>query len=363
MIQKAVAQFACSPDCESVHLPFFFTPDVTTARKGGLSKLVELSRVIARLFRIRMGGPIDLLLYPVGGPQPVPMMRDLLLLPFVLLLVRRVVLHFHAAGIADQLENGPDKLLASIVAVFYRRAFAAVVMTEFNRRDPETVGIKRVLVVSHRIDDSFDSQLVHRSNDNFTRFLYVGHLCADKGTPQLLEAFANLRAAHPELEVELDLELVGECLPPFTQSELNQLLDKLRIRSHVRLSGVLTGRAKAEALGRADVFVFPTVAPYESFGLVLIEAMAWRLPIVASRWRGNFDVLTPQAGAIGFAVSPALAGDITKGLEDAIKERRNWEAWGQANRSIFEKSYCDNQTDQWLVRPILSLLPGAPSTR
>jgi glycosyltransferase involved in cell wall biosynthesis len=356
MIQKALAQFARSPDCVSVHLPFLFTPDVSSARKGGLSKLLELGRVIGRLLRIRFGGPIDLMVYPVGGPQRVPMIRDLLLLPFVLLLSHRVVLHFHAAGIADQLTNGPDQSLGRLVAAIYRRAFAAVVMTEFNRSDPEAVGIKRVLVVPHRIKDTFDARLVRRKNDNTIRMLYVGHLCADKGTPQLLEAFAHLRATHPELELELELELVGECLPPFSQAELNQLLDRLRIRSHVRLSGLLTGIAKSEAFGRADLLIFPTIAPYESFGLVLVEAMSWSLPIVASRWRGNFDVLTPRGGAIGFAASASLAHDIGKGLEEALRQRPDWEKWGEINRSIFQERYRDDHTDQWLAGPILSLV-------
>ena len=53
------------------------------------------------------------------------------------------------------------------------------------------------------------------------RLLHMGHLCADKGTPQLLTAFAALRRNHPELE----LELVGECLPPFT-SELLEKTDR-----------------------------------------------------------------------------------------------------------------------------------------
>lgn len=357
MIQKAVAQFARSPDCKSFHLPFFFTPDVRTARRGGWNKVVELLRVLARLVQIRMAGPIDLMVYPVGGPQRVPMIRDLLLLPFVLLLSRKVILHFHAAGIAERLEQ--HDFLARLVASLYRRAFAAIVMTDFNRRDPEKIGIKRVIVLPHRIDDEFDATLVRRSNDNAVRFLYVGHLCADKGTPQLLEAFADLRNKHPELELELELELVGECLPPFTQTELYQLLDKLRIRSHVRLSGVLTGRAKREAFGRADLLVFPTVAPYESFGLVLVEGMSWQLPIVASRWRGNFDVLTSTAGAVGFDTSPSFVPDLVKALENALRQRGNWEKWGQTNRSVFEERYRDNQNQNWLTEPILEAFRSA----
>ena len=353
MIQQAIAQFMRSSRCEAVHLPFRFTPAVRDARQGSSAKIIELFRVMVRLIRIRLAGPIDLLLYPTGGPQSVAMIRDILLLPWVFLLSRRVILHFHAAGIAGQLETNPRSAVARLLRFVYGKAFAAVVMTDFNRRDPEAAGISRVLVVPHRIADDLDPALVLRGKSPI-RFLYVGHLCADKGTPQLLEAFAALRRSHPELE----LDLVGECLPPFNQQLLEQLIDDLQIRSHVRFSGVLTGRAKAEAFGRADLFVFPTVAPYESFGLVLAEAMAWKLPIVASRWRGNSDVLTPGAGAICFPVSSSLERDIATAMEQALQQRTKWEEWGEINRSIFEERYRENEAEEWLVEPLLSLIEG-----
>ncbi len=351
MIQKAITQFGLSNECESVHLPFFFTPDFKTARQGSAAKILELFRVLGRLIKIRRAGPIDLVLYPTGGPQRVPMIRDLLLLPWVLALSRRVALHFHAAGIADKLATNRG-ILVRLVAFLYRRTFAAVVMTDFNRCDPEAVGIKRIAVVPLRIADGFDPLLVSRDDAGALRLLYVGHLCADKGTPDLLEAFATLSRKFPQAT----LELIGECLPPFSQEELEQRIDKLGIRSKVRLSGVLTGHAKAAAFGLADLFVFPTIAPYESFGLVLAEAMAWELPIVATRWRGNFDVLTSDAGAICYPISSSLANDTANALEQAVGRREEWKKWGRANRMIFEERYSEKAAQDWLVGPILSLL-------
>jgi glycosyltransferase involved in cell wall biosynthesis len=358
MIEKAIAQFMRSDRCETVHLPFFFTPELKRARSGHPGKAFELLRVIWRLFRIRLAGPIDILLYPTGGPQKVAIIRDLLLLPWIFLMSRRVILHFHAAGIADQLETG--SVIARLLRFVYRKAFAAVVMTDFGRRDPGAVGIEQILVLPWRVTDDFNPGLVKRGGSGRVRLLHVGHLCSDKGTPQLLEAFAALRRNHAELE----LELVGECLPPFNQELLEKLIDELGIRSHVRLSGLLTGRAKAEAFGRADVFVFPTIAPYESFGVVLAEAMAWKLPIVASEWRGNSDVLTPRAGAVHIPVSSSFSRDIVAALEEAMARRARWQEWGEINRSIFEERYRDNEAEQWLLNPLVSLIePAASRTR
>jgi glycosyltransferase involved in cell wall biosynthesis len=357
MIEKTIAEFAGSDRCKTVHLPFFFTPELKRARSSHPGKAFELARVIWRLFRIRAAGRIDILLYPTGGPQKVAMIRDLLLLPWIFLMSRRVVLHFHAAGIAEQLEAG--SLIARRLRAVYRNAFAAIVMTDFGRRDPEAVGIERILVLPWRVADDFDSALVDRGRNGRVRLLHLGHLCQDKGTPQLLEAFAKLRAKHPGLE----LELVGECLPPFSEERLEKIIDHLGIRPHVRISGLLTGRAKAEAFGRADLFVFPTVAPYESFGLVLVEAMAWKLPIIASNWRGNSDVLTSRAGAICFPISASLSRDIADAIEQSLQQRANWRQLGEINRTIFEQRYQENGAEKFLADALLALVAPAASGR
>ena len=158
----------------------------------------------------------------------------------------------------------------------------------------------------------------------------------------------------------MKLDLVGECLPPFDDRNLTELIEKLQIGPYVRCLGVLTGREKSEAFARADLFVFPTVAPYESFGLVLAEAMAWKLPIVASQWRGNPDVLA-GAGAVCFPVLPSLTEGISNGLKEAIRQRSHWQEWGRINRVIFEQNYSENGAQNWLVEPIMSLFDAVPS--
>lgn len=352
MIQQALAQFDRASACEMVHLPFLFTSDVRQARAGSAAKLVELLRVIGRLLRIRLAGPIDLLLYPTGGPHRVPMIRDLLLLPWGLLCSRRLVLHFHAAGIADRFEARPPSLSRAL-RWLYGKAFAAVVMTEFNRRDPEAAGIKRILAVPHRIEDDYDPSLKSRGNPATTRMLYVGHLCADKGTPALLDAFASLAEKNPTLR----LDLVGECLPPFSEEELGRQLDHRKIRHLVDVSGVLTGRKKKKAFAQSDLFIFPSVAPYESFGLVLVEAMKWGLPIVASDWRGNREVLSQAAGAICFETSPVtLTEDLEIALQNALGRQKEWIGWGRVNRQIFQERYDEKENPFWLADPILTLL-------
>jgi len=103
--------------------------------------------------------------------------------------------------------------------------------------------------------------------------LFIGNDFARKGGPDLLQAFAKLRAEFPDAR----LQLVGTRpdLPPQPGVEvLGRVHDRTRI---------------AELYAAADVFVLPTV--FDPLPLVLLEAMAQGVPVVTTASCGIPDVL------------------------------------------------------------------------
>lgn len=62
----------------------------------------------------------------------------------------------------------------------------------------------------------------------------------------------------------------------------------------------------------ADAFVSPANSFQESFGLALLEAMAYSLPILASDWNGYRDIV--EDGKTGYLVGTSMAGEITQRL-------------------------------------------------
>jgi glycosyltransferase involved in cell wall biosynthesis len=329
MIERLLTEMKQRTAVETVHLSFRFTRHVQQARRAGFGKAIELLAVLSRLLRIRFAGPIDLLVYPIGGPQLVPTIRDLCILPFVAAASRRFAIHFHAGGIAEFLPKLPPPIRGALKALC-SRASAGIVMTEFGRRDPESLGIERVLTVPHALDDTYESSAVLRGV-GLPKLLYVGHLCPDKGTTALLTAVAALRNGGSNCE----LVLMGECLAPYTAADLKSDIERHGLQGCVHLPGVLSGREKWQQLAAADLFVFPSVAP-ESFGLVLVEAMMWALPIVATDWRGSREVVGEDVGGICFRPEPGLSGALTGALIAALEEQPQWRTWGAKNRERYQ---------------------------
>ena len=62
--------------------------------------------------------------------------------------------------------------------------------------------------------------------------------------------------------------------------------------------GFVNGERKREVFLEADCFCFPTYYYAESFGLVVVEAMSFGVPVIASRWRSVPELLPADYNAV-----------------------------------------------------------------
>ncbi|WP_354682045.1 glycosyltransferase family 4 protein [Cupriavidus necator] len=127
--------------------------------------------------------------------------------------------------------------------------------------------------------------------------LAMGRLVAAKGFDVLLHAWRKVAAQEPDWQLVIHGE--GEERPA-----LAALIDKLRLAGRASLPGVC--HDPTLAYGQASVFCLSS--RYEGFGLVLIEAMAFGLPIVSTDCEtGPRELLTPGQDALVVPVEDADA--------------------------------------------------------
>jgi len=124
--------------------------------------------------------------------------------------------------------------------------------------------------------------------DDKVRFIYAGGCSIRKGIPVLLEAWekAQLRDA--------ELTLVGSW--QLADSKLKEL------PRGVNFLGPVGPERLRELYRESDVFVFPSF--FEGFGLVILEAMACGLPVIASECSAGPDVLDDSCGRVIKAGEP-----------------------------------------------------------
>ncbi|MEM1059845.1 MAG: glycosyltransferase family 4 protein [Verrucomicrobiota bacterium] len=336
-IARILEILRAQPGLQADHWEFSFTPQWKEGRQRSWRKLVELFKVLGRLLKLRLRGPIDLLIYPSGGPHFAPVIRDIVLLPPACWLSRKVVVHFHAAGVAKVLP-GFAGWVRGLLRAAHAGCFGAVSLTEFGRRDPEALDMRRIEVMPLAIEDEPPPPAPEAPPREVPVLLNVGHLCPDKGTPQLLEAARQaLDAGVPDFR----LRLVGECLPPYGEERLAGDIRRLGLEQVVECAGLKRGGELERAYADGDLFIFSSLAPYESFGMVLIEAMRFHLPLLVTDWRANAEVAgAGQAfGGVLVPSSPDLPARLAEGLRSCLEQKDRWRDWGRRNRACFEQHY------------------------
>lgn len=133
----------------------------------------------------------------------------------------------------------------------------------------------RVAVVQNGIE--VPSQVTRSPRgDGPLRALYLGRLHPIKGIENLLDAVAQ--ASQSGLALTLDVHGGGD--EQYTRS-LQRKADALQLGAKVRFHGVADENAKRAAYAGADVCVVPSFS--ENFGMVVAEALAHGVPVIASR--------------------------------------------------------------------------------
>jgi len=142
--------------------------------------------------------------------------------------------------------------------------------------------------------------------------LYVGRLAEEKNLDLLLRAFARIVAARPQAR----LVLVGK--GPHERG-LRCAAQKLGLGERVIFTGPIPHGEVPHYAATADLFVFPSMT--ETQGLVLIEAMAAGIPVVAVEAPGPVDVLSEGGGLLVPAQEDAFASAVLALLADEPRRR------------------------------------------
>lgn len=138
------------------------------------------------------------------------------------------------------------------------------------------------------------------------QILFVGWLNYNKGVDVLLHAVDELRRRGRPGRVTL----VGGSYYRDTQRqevELRQLAASLNLGDRVTFAGRLPQSEVARLMQESAVVVLPSRA--ESFGAVLVEALACGTPVVATRCGGPEDIVTPAVGRLVGPGDPAVLAD------------------------------------------------------
>lgn len=302
-------------------------------------------------------------LYYVPAPgKSVALQRDWLVMLICRPFFKRIILHWHAAGLAKWLETSVQIRTRAITYRAFKQPDLSIVISKYNLADAEKLLSQRIRDVDYGIPDpcpDFEKEILPRRQARFAarkklleneclrtgdlentggdpqtvRVLYLAHYMREKGLFAAAEAvvLANRKLREGNLKLRLKLMAAGDFVTNEEKLEFDRLREDAEFAGAVECLGFISGVKKENALRKADLFCFPTQYAAENQPVTLIEAMAFGLPIVTTRWRSLPEMLPPGYPGLVAAQSPEQ-------IANALLARMREET-GEELRRTFTKRY------------------------
>ena len=193
----------------------------------------------------------------------------------------------------------------------------------------------------------FDSDFKRQPGERGWRLLYVGRFTQKKGVGVLLQAMAILRRKRDDVR----LTLIGGGEKTGTEAAFRRQAEELGLQDCVEFLDELPWSQIPQFMTAADVFVLPSL--YESFGLVLVEAMACGLPLVATRCGGPNTIVEEGTGLL---VKVDDAEDLAQGVEEVLETYPHYDR--RAIRRRAQEQYDYRQVAARIYRVYEAALKG-----
>ncbi|MBF7081907.1 glycosyltransferase family 4 protein [Desulfallas sp. Bu1-1] len=220
----------------------------------------------------------------------------------------------------------------------------------------------KVVVIPNGVDtDNFVPKNNNISRNNYAApdekiVFYVGRLVREKGVQVLLDAVPMILAQVPNTKFIISGK--GPCL-----NELQNQASRLGIADRLYFTGYIDEYTRNSLYSWADVAVFPSL--YEPFGIVALEAMAARTPVVISDTGGlseivthNYDGLKAYPGnprsladmILRILHNPQLAQQLQQNAYQKVKRQFNWRDIAAGTLDTYRKVWEEHRLTDWNAR-------------
>ena len=266
------------------------------------------------------------LVYFTNSPAGFAFYRDAFYIFLIKQINRNIALHLHGRGIKKQSESNT---IFRKLARYIFKDVSVICLSQPLTQDVNSFTTKPIFVVPNGIPS------IAQEQKNYTKlpsveFLCVSNLMVEKGILDLIAAFSILSKKLPNVT----LTLIGK-EAYLTVQDIQAFIDSKGLSSRIQYVGAKYGREKEAYFRSADVFVF--ASHNEAFPLVLLEAMQFGLPIIASNVTSIQAII--QDGENGLLASKKNPTHLAECMERLAKDYILRKQVGEQAQKIFYECY------------------------
>lgn len=323
MVQQLVRYLTSDRDDARIrcwHVDARLSDDLEDVGRARFGKLFALWRHCREALRLQREHQISGILIVPAPPKRGAVIRDWILMTLMRRRFERVINYWQAAGLARWLDSEVDLVTRRISRRIMGKVDLSIVLGESLREDAEFFESRRVEVVPNFMPDPappdiesiISNRLVRLESLRITvafgcvavsegclfmEVLFMSLCTRSKGLFDVLEgvALANQRLSRVGQRLRVRLTVAGGFEDEQERSEFEKRMKSLDLmhegKSLVDYRGFVHGDEKIKLFQNTDCLCFPTYYAPEAFPTVIVEAMAWGVPVVTTRWRAIPELL------------------------------------------------------------------------
>jgi colanic acid/amylovoran biosynthesis glycosyltransferase len=242
----------------------------------------------------------------------------------------------------------------AILSRLFARGDVFVANTNYTRRRILAIGAPAARTLTLPVGlfpERFRYRLRHAAPDRPVRFLSIGRLVEKKGHAYAIRAFRQVLDAG----IVAQFDIIGE--GPL-RGELEALIESLGLADSVTLLGQRHQEAVTQLADQADLFVLASTAAasgdVEGQGLVLQEAQAMGLPVIATNHNGFPEGMID--GETGLLVAEADSTALADAMIELARHPERWAPMGRAGHGFVRERFDQNR----LTADLLDILGARP---
>lgn len=252
--------------------------------------------------------------------------RDLFIILLCKLFGKKIILHLHGKGIKQIAEK--NKLSYFLYKLGFKNSFL-IVLSESQKKDIDFTYPKKIFVLNNGIPVINITDIKDRIDKTFT-FLYLSNLLKSKGILDLIEACKKLK----DNNIGFKLNIIGS-EGDINKQELQTIIDTNNLTNEIKYHGPKYNEDKNFFFLSCDIFVFPT--KNEAFGIVLLEAMQFGLPIIASNEGAIPEII--DHGQSGFIFPKGDTNQLYNYMKYCIENKNILKEMGKNGKMNFEEKF------------------------
>lgn len=246
---------------------------------------------------------------------------------------KKVILHIHGGKFQEFYEQ-KKKFVTHIC----RKADMLISVSQYFVNFLKKEKLNKHVELLHNLTFPPKQEVTRAATSELINFLYVGSINDDKGIFDVLESIAQ----HQEtLKNKMKYHIGGTG----NEERLNKFIQEYNLTDIVIYHGWIDKNKKEELYSGTDVYIQPS--KFESFGISILEAMSYKIPIISTNVGGIPDLVKENHN--GIFVEPGNKEQIFKAISFFIENPAERLRMGNESLKLAKKFFPDNIEDE-LIR-------------